>query len=70
VGLNSAEGMDVHILCCVLCRWQPLEQADCSFRGVLPDVCELGTSTMRWHHSTRKCTGLHMHSKSDAPCGW
>ena len=37
----------VSFLCCVLCRNRPLILADHSFRGVLPAMCDLETSTIR-----------------------
>jgi hypothetical protein len=45
-GSNSAGGMDVCLLCSLLCRWQLLLRADPAFRGVLPGVsaCDLENS--------------------------
>lgn len=45
-GSNSAGGMDVRLLCSLLCRQQLLLRADPAFRGVLPCVsaCDLGNS--------------------------
>jgi hypothetical protein len=43
--------MLVSCVCSVLCRKQPLRWADHSFRGVLPGVCNIETSTMRRHNT-------------------
>jgi hypothetical protein len=51
----------VSCVCCVLCRWRPLGQADHSSRGVLPDArvclieCHLETSTRRWSRRELGC---------------
>ena len=50
VGSNSAEGMDVRLLCLFLCsvgRRRPLRRADHSFRGVVPSVCECVRACVR-----------------------
>lgn len=39
------EGMKIHFLvCCALCELRPLLRADHSLIGVLPAVCDRGTS--------------------------
>jgi hypothetical protein len=58
---NPNTGMDVHLVCCVLCKQWPLQQADHSFKWALLGVCvclivcDLETSTMRRPRAELDC---------------